>query len=192
MVKQLLAYNPIAQNVLAIECSQNLGNPAYMVAELKLKKGEIDVNITKSVSEISELQKEYNTKKATLLLTDEFVLSKQVAHTGTDAEILGEAFPNLNSADFYYQILRSGGTAFIAVCRKDHVDGYIQRFKDAGIWVTEIALGSLKMISFASYIQNVGVLNHTSLIEYGDDQIKAITTKAEEAEEEQYLSLIHI
>ncbi|WP_152537376.1 hypothetical protein [Aquimarina pacifica] len=169
-----------------LEYSQQSGKPVLIGVELEQKSGELNIKEMQTAEEIGELSQFLKGKSIRLVITSDQVLSKKVSHTGSDAEIIAEAFPNFNGNEFYYQILRSAETSFIAVCRKEYVDKQVQKFKNDGVLITEISLGALKMVALSGYVGDVDVYSNTSKVTFYTDEIVSILSKNENEPEEEY------
>ncbi len=175
MIEKLLSYQPFAKSLLAIEHSQKEDATVIYGIALAQKKGELDIIQTftgEHVDEISEYIK--TAAQANLVITDEYILSKEVTNVGADAEILAEAFPNLNLNDFYYQILRTANRSFIAVCRKQHVETLIETYQKAAITITSVCLGGLKMAALSSFADADKRYSHNTEVSYKDGEVITI------------------
>ncbi len=76
-----------------------------------------------------------------LVVNNDQVLIKKIPRgAGEDAKKLRQAFPNLRQQDFYYQIYE-GTHSFVAICRRDHIDGIMQKYEEAGFSVVDCTLG---------------------------------------------------
>ncbi|TSE06684.1 hypothetical protein [Aquimarina algiphila] len=184
MANLLSSYNPIGKTLVSVEYSVQEGKPILFGLELVQKKGELDINQTFTLKQPEELSKFSKTTHLSLVITDDYVLSKEVQQTGTDAEIVAEAFPNLNLNDFYYQILRSTNSSFIAVCRKEYVETCIEQFQKAGNTITTIALGVLKMTALSGYAQGETLKSYTAEVGFSNEELISIVSKREHIEQQ--------
>ncbi len=183
MANLLSSYNPIRKTLVSIEYSIQEGKPILFGLELVQKKGELDINQTFTLKQPEELSKFSKTTHLSLVITDDNVLSKEVQQTGIDAEIVAEAFPNLNLNDFYYQILRSTSSSFIAVCRKEYVETCIEKFQKAGNIITTVSLGVLKMTALSRYAQDTPLKSYTAEVGFSNEELISIISKREHIEE---------
>ncbi len=186
MLEKLISYRPLGKNLMMVEYSQQSGHPVLIGVSLEQKGGELNIKEMITGSAPGDLSQFLKNKSTSLVITNDQVLSKQVTHTGTDSEIIAEAFPNFNSNDFYYQILRSAEASFIAVCRKEYVDALVQEFKNSGIWITALSLGSLTIEALSGYVQDMEIYSYASKITFADDTIISISPNNESDPEEQY------
>ncbi|WP_299432224.1 hypothetical protein [uncultured Aquimarina sp.] len=171
----LSSYNPIKKSFLAFEHSERENDIVILAIEVAQKKDELDVVdhfIAKSFSDLSNKVK--TTTKAHLIITDNNILSKEVNATGTDQEILAEAYPNLDLDDFYYQILKTSIKSFVAVCRKQYVDTLISKYKEINILITNIDLGILKTASIVSYFQDTELLTFNTALTISNEEVFSV------------------
>ncbi len=181
----ITSHIPLKKAILALEYSDHEGNPIYIGLDLLQKREELDINQVFTTKNIKELPNYGTTQKpVNLVVTDHQVLAKEVDHTGTEAEIVSEAYPNLNLNDFYYQILRSTEKSFIAVCRKEHIQEILDSLKKEKINITSVSLGALKGISLASYADGEKLITYTEEIYFQDNHISNIISKVDESKEE--------
>ncbi|WP_062053713.1 hypothetical protein [Aquimarina longa] len=184
MIGFLASYSPFRKKLIALEYSNNKDTPIIIGLELAQKKGELENTQTFTVASADELSELIKNQKASLVITDDNVLSKEVSHTGTDIEIVGEAFPNLNLNDFYYQILRTSEKSFIAVCRKEHVENSIEQFKKEAIKIVAISLGGLKLEALSGYADNENLKSYTTTVSFNNGEVVSLLPKKEDIEEE--------
>ncbi|QKX04093.1 hypothetical protein HN014_03940 [Aquimarina sp. TRL1] len=180
----LSAYNPFGKILVTVEHSDNNGELILLGLELMQKKGELDITQTFTVRHYNKLYKFLKNSELSLVITDDKILSKEVAHTGTDAEIVAEAFPNLNLNDFYYQVLRTTEKSFIAVCRKRYIDTLIEEFQNEGFKVTSISLGALKMAVLSEYGNGERLKTHRGEVHYSNSEVVSIVTNQKNTEEQ--------
>ncbi len=180
MLKSLLSYNPIPKNLLALEQAEQDDKPIVLGIEAQLKKGELDVNQVFTSKDLGQLPIKKTASTTSLVITDSNILTKEIYNTGSDDEIVSDAFPNLNLEDFYYQILRTETKSFIAVCRKQYVDSLIEQYRKEKIRITEIALGNLKIAALSSYAYNSELISYSALTEIDSTSVLSIKTKKKE------------
>ncbi|MEW7280940.1 hypothetical protein ABW636_20295 [Aquimarina sp. 2201CG1-2-11] len=181
----LSTYIPFSTSILSLEYSTYDGASSYIGLDVQQRKGELDVNQIFTAQTTKELTNFIPSQKSIhLVITDDQVLSKEVQHTGTDNEIVSEAFPNLNLTDFYFQILRTEDKSFIAVCRKAHIEDMIDTLKKDNIMTTSVSLGGLKSIALVPYVAGERLLSYTEEIHFGTNTIHTILPKKENINEE--------
>ncbi len=177
MLEIFSSYNPFKKVLFALEHSILADEPIIYGLELVQKKGELDIAQMLDVTSPEDLSKLVpKTSQLFLVITDHQILSKQVSNTGTDTEIVTEAFPNLNLNEFYYQILRTTEHSFISVCRIEYVETLIEQYEKANINITSVHLGELKMVSLATYAKNGKFCSNTSEVNYVNGEITSIKT----------------
>ncbi len=185
MLESLSSYRPFGKKILALEHTKQGTKPLIFGLELVQKKGELDIHQTFRLNLPGEIEKIIKTATpGYVVITDDQILSKEISQTGTDTEILAEAFPNLNLNDFYYQILRTSTTSFIAVCRKQYVEALLASYQKTTVKVIGVHLGELKAVALSNYVKNDVVNTNTSNINYVDGAIVSMTLKRDTVPEE--------
>lgn len=151
MVGQLLTYGKTFTAVEYAEANQ------YIVLQLLQRKKQLE----RSYSEIYDSQNKVidaikTQKHIFLVVNNEYVLTKRVDVINEDERrIVKTAFPNISISDFYYQVISlSGSISFVAIARKETIDGYIKAYLKAGICIVDFSLGNLvieKLKQFHQY-----------------------------------------
>ncbi|MEW7291271.1 hypothetical protein [Aquimarina sp. 2304DJ70-9] len=186
MLESLTSYLPFKKTVFTLEHTKQESESVIFGLELVQKKGELDIDQTFTVNHPDELGEVVKTGKSVcLVITDDQILSKEVSNTNTDVEILAEAFPNLNLNDFYYQILRTTDRSFISVCRTQYVESLIQEYQKAGIKITGVHLGGLKMAALSVYAEGNTLHSNTTEVRFANNEVTSIT-KNNKTSVEQY------
>ncbi|GAA4276411.1 PilN domain-containing protein [Aquimarina mytili] len=185
MLEFLSSYRPFGKTILALEHTKQDTKPLVFGLELVQKKGELDIDQTFELDHPEEIDNIVKTTTpAYVVITDDQILSKEISQTGTDTEILAEAFPNLNLNDFYYQILRTSNTSFIAVCRKQYIETIIAAYQKTRIRVVGVHLGALKVITLSDFVKSDMVNTNTKQISYVDGDIVSMTDRSDTIREE--------
>ncbi len=175
MLDKLLTYRIFAQSVFTIEHSSIDGATYIVGVEALCKRGEFEIVQNFKVSYVEALL-EY-VKKGTsvnLVITDDQVLKKTVATTGTAIEVLSSAYPNLDLSNFYYEVLQTSTKAFVAICRKSHIDTVIKNYKKIGIQITGFSLGNLQAGYVAAYQEEKEFRTLTASITLNGDDVSSI------------------
>ncbi len=184
MLETLSTYLPLKKTLLALEHTKHDDKSIIYGVEVVQKKGELDISNTLTVTyedNIAALVDKIT--QVSVVINDDQILSKEVSNIGTDAEIVTEAFPNLNLNDFYYQILRTTHTSFIAVCRKQYVETVIKAYQKESIKITNISLGTLKMTSLSSFAERSTVCCSTVEVSYTNGEVSSIDIKGNSSQE---------
>ncbi len=184
MLKSIVSYNPLGKKLLVLEHALQEDSIAILGLEARQKKGELDVvknfisrNSTELIGTVKNLQ------NAKLVITGTNILTKEIQITGTDNEILSEAYPNLNLDDFYYQILKTPAKSFIAVCRKQYVASVIEHYQKEGISITDIALGNIKIAALTSFFSNSELESYSASIKIENEEIASIVSRKNDVNE---------
>lgn len=124
---------------------------------LKKLKNTLDVNQRFSVYSIENLASKLPSKTGIfLILNNNHVISKQVAsNKSLEADnVIHNAFPNINLADFYYEYITQNSSTFISICRKDYLDTLIEKYQNHDIQIIGISLGNLIFSSATSFLED--------------------------------------
>ena len=163
----------------AIECSEKGTDPRFYGLQLSYQKGELDLQRHREAATKEEIIGDINKGIQTvLILNDAQVLSTSIPYTGTDEDILNEAYPNLDQQHFYYQIYRTSKRSFVSVCRKAHVDSIRKEFSGLGIGFTSVFLGNLCVSILPAYIHEPQIQTSTDTIVFEDSEMQAIQHQA--------------
>lgn len=184
MMKSLSSYSPVKKTLAMLEYSHHEGKPIFLGLELVQKKGELDIDQTFVVEHLQNISQFVRKQQLNLIITDDQVLLKEVSDTGTDADIVSEAFPNLNLNDFYYQILRTTKKSFIAVCRKIHVQTLIEQIEKTKIKVISVSLGALKMAALAEYAADEDLISYANKVVFDNGEVDFIIPENEKQEKQ--------
>lgn len=172
MLASLRSYHPMGKTFFAFEHAAQEEDTIILGIEVKQKKDELDLIQHFTVTDLSEISDTLKTTiAANLSITDSNVLCKTISQTGTDQDLLSEAYPNLTLDDFYYQILRTATKSFVAVCRKAYVDGVVSQYKDVNINCIAVDLGVLRTSSLTDYISSTTIQTYNSSLEIIDKEI---------------------
>ena len=84
------------------------------------------------------------------------VLTKMVEANnsgGNTVSIVNKAFPNFKMEDFYFEVLKNnGGNQIVSVCRKDLIEGLIQKIHKNKALLCGVYLGLNSLINTTSFI----------------------------------------
>ncbi len=101
-----------------------------------------------------------------VLINTPQVLTKVIPSSTEDSlAVVDTAFPNIKTAEFHYEWVRSGKNAMVAICRKAHVNTIFRKLKEAGFHISGFALGALHISTIQEFLpaDNV-VLPHTRIL----------------------------
>ncbi|MHA7057061.1 hypothetical protein ACWGOQ_0007570 [Aquimarina sp. M1] len=168
-------YKLLKKKSFAFEHSEQENNLVILGIEVQQNNDELDIIqdfVVDDIGNISEYCK--SSIRANLVITDSKILSKEVHTTGTDQEILADAYPNVDLDDFYYQILKTDTKSFVALCRKQYIHSLVDAYKKVNILITKIDLGNLTTSSLLSYLSNTELITYTAVIKNDQEKILSI------------------
>ncbi|MDT7831233.1 hypothetical protein RQM59_02520 [Flavobacteriaceae bacterium S356] len=141
MIRKLVKYGV---HYCAVE---HADNDQFFFLKLKRKKKELVLSSKGEAVNFDELvSKIQGQKHLFLVVNNEQVLTKKVVNTHTTEERLVKvAFPNIALSDFYYKVYTNDQEAFVAISRKEYVNGIIADYERQKISVVDFSLGSLSL-----------------------------------------------
>ncbi len=183
MFDKLLTYAKFSSLFCGVEHTSKDGEEVINVLLLKKKKNEFLVEQSLKSNTAQEL-KEHIPKNQHLFLivnTDQ-VLSKTLDGVYNEQKAIAEAFPNLNSKDFYYEICNTSTNTFVSISRKEYIDDLLELYKTQvfnciGFSLGNLAIAQLKNIADVNYLEtsNSGV----TFVENEIEAIKNVSFKNE-------------
>lgn len=106
------------------------------------KNGEYHIQKTFKDISIKNVAKQLNKNQHLILnITGSQVLIRATGGSGNDLKILGSSFPNIDTNEFYYQILRTSSQCFVALCRKEYVEETLKLYKATNLEIIGFSLG---------------------------------------------------
>jgi len=143
--------------------------------EVQKKSNELVVSkkyIYDSREKLTEVKSKF---PAVLIINNEQVLQKVISgNDGNDKKLLNNAFPNLQSENFYYEIWRRENTSVVAICRKIYVDELLISIKSV-LKVTSVNLGITSLSQLESFDLPLLITTNTQEVFLDDDINNAIT-----------------
>lgn len=123
-------------------CSKADGTFLIYTLTAKKKNGEYHIQKTSKDKSVKNVAKQLNKNQHLILnITGSQVLIRATGSSGNDLKILGSAFPNLDTNEFYYQILRTSSQCFVALCRKEFVEETLKLYKATNLEIISFSLG---------------------------------------------------
>ncbi len=157
MLNALKTYLIYGKQYCGIEVSNTCNKQCYSVTQLTKQKTELQLKHQFKTDNIDEIASMLPKKQHTfLVVNDTNVLFKKINSKYTQAkQLLNVAFPNINSADFYYEIsTQENDIHFIALCRKEYLDVLIGEFEAKNIYITAFSLGNNCITEIKDFISN--------------------------------------
>ena len=172
---------------------EHLGSKEHSSVRVLLtnyKKGEVSILYNEEVASITEINhKKQLPRHAQLIVNNEQVLSKEVlvSSGSNDSSLLYEAFPGLNTKDFYYEVIPLKDTALVFICRKKYVADLIEQYEQLGIIIRNWRLGVSIMKHFEVFLEDLKTLRTNSLaFDYREGLLESITPSEEGNRSEAY------
>lgn len=174
MIQQFLKYG---NTFCAVEHSfdQNSSEIFYSLQLNKTKK-ELVVNAKEQFHSKPELLQYLKKQKHLfLIVNDQQVLLKKVDGSNDDIEnIVKRAFPTIKIADFYYEVAQNGDHNFIAICRKEYVDGLIFEYQSNDVSIIGFSLHNLAITSLIPFVKQSEIKTSNSVVSFFDKTIQEI------------------
>jgi len=155
MLQKLVTYLILGKHFCGIEISTIDNKETYLVSSLQKRKKELELNQQFEVESIDLVSEKLPKKQHVfLVINTSNVLFKKVTTSNTSQNaIFNAAFPNINTKDFYYEIISgNNNTNFIALCRKNYVDDIIEALKVKNIFVTSFSLGNNLITEITDFV----------------------------------------
>ncbi|SNR63000.1 hypothetical protein SAMN04488009_2840 [Maribacter sedimenticola] len=137
---------------------------------IEIKKYNSELIISKSYVFFKMKDIKLYLKKTTPLfvsINNNSVLTKQISNssTTTDTAKVNQAFPNLDSNDFYWELIQKSENTVISIVRKEIVESIILSLKQLDLVPFQFSLGISSIINLAPFIKNESVfLNNYKVI----------------------------
>ncbi|PQJ80293.1 hypothetical protein [Polaribacter porphyrae] len=173
MIGQLLKYG---NTYTAIEHAEH---KRFILLQLQRKKKELVLLRKKSFqSQDKTIQELKGQKHVFLVVNNEQVLSKSIDFFHEDEKrVVKNAYPNINTNDFYYEVFSKSNTSFVSIARKDTIDTIISEYQKAGIYVVDFSLGNL-VIQNLQNLQDYNQLSTSNaIVAYENKELVSINEK---------------
>ncbi|GGH16457.1 hypothetical protein FAZ19_05775 [Sphingobacterium alkalisoli] len=133
----------------AIGISATLGSEAdtYALSHLRFGKEGIDLVSTESFAQLEDLASYCPAEPATpvsLYLEGKGILVKEIprtADTKWDEELISQIFPHFSADKFYYSYLEGTEYFWVAIAKRDRVDGILLQLEERQIAVVQLFIG---------------------------------------------------
>src|SRR5690606_34551606 len=121
------------------------GKETINASILKKSKKELHIDTVfecNTIEDLSELIPKNS--HAFLVLNNDNVLTKKVENRQRETiKLVHQAFPNINSNDFMYEVLIQNDVHFVSICRKSYIEEIIESYKRKKIAIINLSLGNL-------------------------------------------------
>lgn len=157
--------------------------PKVRVLVTNYKKGEVNILYSEEVTSIAQIgDKKQLPKHAQLIVNNEQVLSKEVvvSSDSNNSGLLYEAFPGLDTKDFYYEVIRIKDAALVFISRKKYIADLIEYYEQQGVIIRSWRLGVSSMKHYEVFIQDPKILQtHSLAFNYREGILESITPSEE-------------
>jgi len=167
MFQKIVTYLIFGKRFCGIEISTYNGTDNYLVSALQKGQKELTIDSQFEAESINLISEKLPKKQHVFLtINTSNVLFKKVTTSNTNQNaILNAAFPNINTQDFYYEIISgNNNTSFIALCRKNYVDTIIDDFKAKNIFVTSFSLGNNLITEITDFVNLKSIKSSNALV----------------------------
>ncbi|RZS92315.1 hypothetical protein [Aquimarina brevivitae] len=158
------------------------GTPIGIGVQIQLKKDEVDITDTFIFEAKDIAAKHLKGQEIELIIDDDNILSKSVTSNDDDQDSVAQTYPNLNTEDFYVQVLRTADNAFVAVCRKSYVNELIAHFAEFGVAVTAVHLGALQLAVLGKHLNETTVASYNKIALFDNEELVTLQPQELKAE----------
>lgn len=171
MLQKIVTYLIFGKRFCGIEVSSLNGKDNYLVTSLQKGKEGLTIYSQFEVEAINLISEKLPKKQHVFLAinTSNVLFKKVITSNSNQNAILNAAFPNINTQDFYYEIISGNNNiSFIALCRKSYVDTIIDDFKAKNIFVTSFSLGNNLISEITAFVTLKSIQSSNALITLDD------------------------
>ncbi len=148
-----------------------------LAVSLKKKKNNLDIVLKENVKAFEDITN-YIPKKSgiALVINNDKVLSKKIPLSNDeDLKLIQKAYPNINSNEFYFDILPQQDSCFIAICRKEYVDNIIEDYRNKNLYVVNVSFGNHALLNIKDFVDSDEVYTSNALIRKDQNGITDIS-----------------
>ena len=189
MLNKLLTYTKFGALFCGVEHTSINDKEQLSTLLLNKKKDAFFVEMSFESDTVSDL-KEYVPKNQHLFLivnTDQ-VLSKTLNGVYSEQKAITEAFPNLNSSDFYYEVYATHTKTFVAIGRKDYINNLLELYKAEEFNCIGFSLGNLTITQLKSIVDVDFLETSNSSITFVENELETIKPLTNSSEKEYTLN----
>lgn len=178
MFQQTTSYLRFGNRYCGIEHISFGGKETINASILKKSKKELHIDTVfecNTIEDLSELIPKNS--HAFLVLNNDNVLTKKVENGQREPiKLVHQAFPNINSNDFMYEVLIQNDVHFVSICRKSYIEEIIESYKRKKIAIINLSLGNLLIANITDFIDETTVSIPNAKIEISNNEIIGIET----------------
>ena len=180
MLAFLKTYITYGNRFCAIEhCSKGDTSHFYTTVLKQTKKEVLKVSDATSPNLETALSTLKTNWPIVVIINNDNVLTKSI-HVETEqndgTSLINTAFPNINTEDFYYNIIKGTSSYTISICRKSFVDSILQEYTVLKFRVVNFYLGNLPAAGVTAYLENNDLYTSNAKISILNHQISEINT----------------
>lgn len=152
------------------------------------KAGEFNIRKTFTDCSIDNIAKQLKKNQHCFLnITGSQVLIKSTIASGNESKIISSAFPNIDTNEFYYQILRTSSQSFIAICRKDYVEETLNQYNKKNLEIVGFSLGFNSIQHLLSFFSEEVIQLASYSLNTGEKEIIAFEKNEQDVQHKEYL-----
>ncbi|ULC57915.1 hypothetical protein MBM09_08275 [Flaviramulus sp. BrNp1-15] len=188
MLDRFISYLQFGNTFSGIEYTLKHNEAIIYVTILKKIKQEVDIHTTFSSKSVEDVSKQLPKQQHVfLIINNDHILTKKLKHEAhnDDLKLVNKAFPNINLAEFYFEIIDQNDYYFISICRKKYVDELIKKYTDLGIYVVNFSLGNSIISNTISFVDIDAISTSNAVISFKNKTIETIDLN-ENIKEENY------
>lgn len=174
MSLNIATYWNYGKTFCSIEHQSNMGGEIHIHALSAIrKKDEYEIEKTTASDSFEKLSQQLPKNQHCFLnITGNQILIRLVAPTENAKKTIASAFPNIDTSEFYYQILETENQNIVAVCRRDFVNSIVESYRQHNIAIIGISFGFLAIQNMVSLIPDQEIpLAHYQLMKLKDEII---------------------
>ncbi len=179
MLESLKTYLYYGNTVYGIELLESSDGFAWNGTVIKKAKDEVDIDKTFQTDSIDSLPEYVPKNRAiSLVINTKDVLYKYIESNQKEEEtLINIAFPNINIAEFFYQINSNGSNVHIFLCRKIQLEKIVNKFTALKYPVVEVNLSNFLAQHLHLFSENKTFKTSNSVISIEGNSIKNIKRK---------------
>lgn len=144
-----------------LEISEAENGETYYFLHLKKINNELTLLKNIALESIEDIPKHLNNHTPLFLcLNTTDILSKQLQQvpSAKDAALVNEAFPNLETQNFYWEITQKSSHPIVSIARKNYVDALLRKMEHLKIVPFHLSIGISSLISVAPYLNQQTII----------------------------------
>lgn len=176
MLQRIKSYLKYGSYYCGVELGTKNGEPILYASLLKKSKNVLDIITSRQLNTINDLKEKLPKQQhLTLIINDDNIITKHLESKQNDKfKLVYKAFPNINIEDFLFEVLPQGDNHFISICRKDYIQGIIEKYNELGLSVINISLGNSIISSISDWVDKEQIVTSNSHLAFKNKQLLSI------------------